>query len=240
MKNLKEMWTNLAYTLEDWRISLHLRKAEMYLRNTPSNTLSKKVQCARERNLALLRGYRQAGRFPKNNSINRPILFFKDNSGTLCAVAHLVAASGEHELVNQVAQNSNNAAIKDIKSVTFDKWIEKSGLTKNELAIIQPTYFQYDTFVFLVLGLINFILCLINIYNIRLQRKNFIFSLVSLFAALIFAYVSNLLLNASSLPFGSALINKQGESYILITGIMFGGIFLGLSLASLLIPKKMK
>ena len=51
------------------------------------------------------------GIFPRNPDFRKPTPYFVDADGTRCAVAHLIEASGELELVQAVATRRNNATV---------------------------------------------------------------------------------------------------------------------------------
>lgn len=65
-------------------------------------------------------------------------------AGRHCAVAHLMRSSGDSDAVRQIAGTANLARIDDMDPVTLDSWACDSGLTKRELARIQPGYPHAD------------------------------------------------------------------------------------------------
>lgn len=130
-----------AATPEDLRIRAHLAYAEAVLRSRPSGHLPPRLRTARAHTLGLLRTYWQAGVFPRNYDHpegRKPC--FIDRDGRICAVGYLV----EQTVGRSVAEHINLAhqydAILAMNDAVVDGWIARSGLTKEEAAIIQPTY----------------------------------------------------------------------------------------------------
>lgn len=65
---------------------------------------------------------------------------FVDRDGQACAVAYLLVCSGQQSLVAVVAKTANHALVADIHAPEFEDWMATSGLTRAELARIQPDY----------------------------------------------------------------------------------------------------
>jgi hypothetical protein len=64
-----------------------------------------------------------------------------DASGTLCAVAHLLATSGRRDVVDRVAAERNNAYVAELADDTaLVAWLDSNGLTLEEAARIQAPY----------------------------------------------------------------------------------------------------
>jgi len=101
---------------------------------------------ARARRLALvetLRAYRDRGEFPHNRDVpGVPTPFFVDReTGVLCAVAHLLAASGRRDIVDRVARADNDVWVPQLAGDTaFTAWLDDAGLTLAEAARIQAPY----------------------------------------------------------------------------------------------------
>lgn len=87
-----------------------------------------------------LRSYMSAARFPMN--VFRPGLcpVFIDPWGTHCAVGHLIATSGHQELATRINNEHQLDFLRDIKTEGLSEWQLSSGLTFDELALIQPQY----------------------------------------------------------------------------------------------------
>lgn len=100
----------------------------------------------RTRRLALLdtlRAYRDRGHFPQNHDFpGRAVPYFVDRrSGARCAVGHLLAATGRHDVVDRVAAADNHVRVPALAGDTaFTAWLDRSGLTLAEAARIQPAY----------------------------------------------------------------------------------------------------
>lgn len=87
-----------------------------------------------------LREYRAAGQFPRNHRILGRVPTFIDPQGRPCAVGYLMQRSGNQALAAQIANDTNNIYIEQIKSGPALDWIKFSGLTQGECAHIQPSY----------------------------------------------------------------------------------------------------
>jgi len=130
----------LAQRLEDARIRLHLRKAELFLRRDQPGGLSGARQRARQTNLDLLAAYRRRGVFPRNRVQQASTPVFVDNDDRECAVAHLMLRSGQEELVERVRSGANLARVRELASPELINWAGESGLSLGDLARIQPRY----------------------------------------------------------------------------------------------------
>lgn len=123
------------------RIQAHLQYVEQLLRESPTDYLTAEQKKNRENHLDLLREYHQAGEFPYNDGhsdLRRPT-FIADN-GTICAVGYLVEQSAGREVAETISERYKYAYITEIEDQVLDKWVDESGFTKNELAMIQPAY----------------------------------------------------------------------------------------------------
>ena len=123
------------------RVRTHLAFAERRLRQQPAAGLSPELAARRAHLLDLLHRYWVAGVFPRNDDFpgeRRPC--FIDRAGRLCAVGYLVA-----ETAGRAAAEGINAAhqydlIADMRTPALARWVQQSGLTKAECALIQPSY----------------------------------------------------------------------------------------------------
>jgi hypothetical protein len=134
------------FTPEQVRIQRHLEKAEAFMRQndamrtillTPSQKLARETQVKR------LAQYRERGVFPRNHHAlgALPTPIFRDKDGTLCAMGYLVWESGQHVIVNDVAQGRNLGYLHEIATdARLTEWLAENGLTLEEAARIQPTY----------------------------------------------------------------------------------------------------
>jgi hypothetical protein len=127
-------------TNEDLRIMTHLEYVEKLLRKKAMADLPDEQRQRRLSLLDLLHTYWTAGIFPRNYEYNDRTPCFIDKDGRICAVGYLI----EHTLSRQAAENINHLhkyeKILAMNEPIVDSWIEASGLTKNECAMIQPTY----------------------------------------------------------------------------------------------------
>ena len=132
---------NLFFRLAKLPTAVHRYCAEQELRGAKTLSLSTALIESRERNLRLLREYRLRWEFPHNE--HEPTCFspcFVDAEGRQCAVAYLMHATGGEEAVTLIAQKANYARIHEMRFPELEAWMTSSGLTKAELARIQPTY----------------------------------------------------------------------------------------------------
>jgi hypothetical protein len=97
---------------------------------------------ARAQLVRALARYRDAGVFPHNHDfLGERVPYFRDEHGTLCAMAYLVASTGRDDLVDEIARARNNAYIPDLgEDPRLVAWLDSVGLTVAEAARIQPEY----------------------------------------------------------------------------------------------------
>ena len=114
------------------RIKTHLAYAEMILRNEEVPYGSKTRRLKRQRLLDDLHKYWVAGEFPINYGHNKEHNYCETFfDGKLCAIGYLYERSLKREMTKTKNQN---------KTLNVNKWIRDSGLTKEEAALIQPSY----------------------------------------------------------------------------------------------------
>ncbi|HYK47869.1 MAG TPA: hypothetical protein VEV83_21980, partial [Parafilimonas sp.] len=130
-----------ARTDEDLRIRTHLEYVEDLLRHKDVSNLSPELRQKRKHSLDLLHDYLTTGVFPRNYDYKdrrKPCFIDKDNR--ICAVGYLI----EHTAGRRFAEDINNKhkydAILAMNDDMVDSWISSSGLSKEECAMIQPTY----------------------------------------------------------------------------------------------------
>ncbi|MDB4889327.1 MAG: hypothetical protein JWL61_1182 [Gemmatimonadetes bacterium] len=95
--------------------------------------------------LETLRAYQARGVFPHNYDFpGQAVPYFVDRkTGTLCAVAHLLASTGRRDIVDRVARADNNVLVPQLAGDSvFTRWLDDNGLTLNEAAFIQMPYMQ--------------------------------------------------------------------------------------------------
>ncbi len=133
--------TKIAYQSESYRLRRHFKSIERRLRTCNTKTKPESLKQQRVRHLDCLHEYSVRGQFPRNyDCLDQPVPCFIDREGCVCAVAYLLIASGYSELAHQIATQANNAYITEMAFPALNEWVAQSGLTLNELALIQPTY----------------------------------------------------------------------------------------------------
>lgn len=123
------------------RIKTHLQYVDRILSNRPVDHLNEEQRNNRLHHLKNLREYYQAGIFPHNDghpNSRRPTFISID--GHICAVGYLIEKSLGREIVEKINQQYKYAFIQNIDHPLFSKWVESSGFTIRELAMIQPQY----------------------------------------------------------------------------------------------------
>jgi len=131
----------LAGTNDDARVQAHLAYAERLLRRQPTANLSPVLARRRTHLLDLLHSYWVAGVFPRNYDHpegRRPC--FIDREGRLCAVGYLVAETAGPPVAESINQAHQYDLIADMRTPMLATWVQTSGLTTAECALIQPTY----------------------------------------------------------------------------------------------------
>ncbi|HEX8659419.1 MAG TPA: hypothetical protein VF690_17905 [Hymenobacter sp.] len=126
---------------DDVRVQAHLAYAERVLRERPVSGLSPALAQRRAHLLDLLHHYWVAGVFPRNYDYpgeRRPC--FIDRAGRLCAVGYLVAETAGRPVAERINQEHQYDLITDMQTPALARWVQASGLTKAECALIQPRY----------------------------------------------------------------------------------------------------
>ncbi|MFK7784655.1 MAG: hypothetical protein AB8B56_06060, partial [Crocinitomicaceae bacterium] len=65
---------------------------------------------------------------------------FRDKNDQICAVGYLVQQTGNEDLVKGIEATENYATIYEMTNSKLADWVDQSGLTLEECAMIQPTY----------------------------------------------------------------------------------------------------
>ncbi|MCB9234671.1 MAG: hypothetical protein H6581_23670 [Bacteroidia bacterium] len=132
-------------TNETFRIRLHLCYVEETLRSRDVSHLSPELQARRTQLLDYLHDYWVKGEFPKNydyTAERRPCFIDKDQN--ICAVGYLVEQTAGREMAEAINAQFKYDFVMDMQGDALDQWILESGFTKEELAMIQPTYGPTD------------------------------------------------------------------------------------------------
>jgi hypothetical protein len=131
-----------ASALEIARLRAHFDSVLGELRAADVSALASSQRLARETLIARLEQYAAAGRFPHNHvRPGRFVPVFRDEHGTLCAMAYLIASTGRADIVDDVARTNNLAYIPELAAdARLSAWLDSTGLTVAEAARIQPGY----------------------------------------------------------------------------------------------------
>lgn len=111
------------------------------LRKADVSHLSTSQLQKREQMIAWLAEYAERGIFPTNKSNTgerRPC--FIDDEGRICAVGYLVEKSAGRASAELINSKHKYQYITEMHDPLLDDWIAQSGLSKEECAMIQPTY----------------------------------------------------------------------------------------------------
>ncbi len=124
------------------RLRAHFDSVLQELRGADVSSLTASQRSARAELVARLEGYAAEGRFPHNHV--RPGEFvpvFRDEHGTLCAMAYLIASTGRTDIVDRAAATNNLAYLPELaRSDALRAWLDSVGLSVSEAARIQPAY----------------------------------------------------------------------------------------------------
>jgi hypothetical protein len=127
------------------RIRVHFDSVLASLDSRDVSDLSKGQRARRASLLETLRAYQVRGVFPHNYDFpGQAVPYFVDRkTGTLCAVAHLLASTGRRDIVDRVARADNNVWVPQLAADSaFTRWLDTNGLTLDEAAFIQVPYMQ--------------------------------------------------------------------------------------------------
>ncbi|MBI1280026.1 MAG: hypothetical protein GC179_18000 [Anaerolineaceae bacterium] len=165
----------VASKLDDWRVKQHFKYVDVILRNRDVSHLSPQLQQAREHYLNHLHAYAERGIFPRNHEYRGFSPCFIDRDGRECAVANLLMVSGHNETAQQIAATANYAYVPQMHFSELEDWSRQSGLSKEELALIQPGYYLTVDGTFLNLLLVSWatglIALLLNAVQLIRRRK---------------------------------------------------------------------
>lgn len=127
---------------EDARLHAHFARVLRQLEARDVSGWSEARQASRRQRIALLEDYDRAGRFPRNEGhLARKTPIFVDRHETRCAMAYLIERSGGAAIVARIAATRNLEYIPRLASdPELVAWLDDSGLTLDEAALIQPEY----------------------------------------------------------------------------------------------------
>jgi len=128
-------------TNEDLRIKTHLEYVEDILRQKDIRALTPELQKKRKNLLDLLHHYWTEGVFPRNYDYKedrKPCFIDKENR--VCAVGYLIEKTAGRQIAEIINSKHKYDRILAMNDNLVDNWIETSGLSKEECAMIQPMY----------------------------------------------------------------------------------------------------
>lgn len=133
-----------VFTAEKDLVAAHLGSVLTILRSNPVNQLSPQQYRSRLHLIQLLDSYRAAGRFPINSYSRQRTPVFIDANNTYCAVAYLLQQTGQTAVAKRIAAANNLAWVKEIHDPALPVWQKASGLSLEELKLIQGVYDYYE------------------------------------------------------------------------------------------------
>lgn len=126
---------------ENARLQTHLKYVEELLRSKDLSSLTVERKKNRGKMLDLLNEYWTAGIFPKNYDFpDQRIPCFIDKNGNICAVGYLIEQTAGRQLAEEINTKFKYEYFLEMNDQAIDAWVLTSGFTKEELAMIQPTY----------------------------------------------------------------------------------------------------
>lgn len=131
---------------ETLRLQTHLKYVEKLLRSKDVASLTKEQKANRFEMLDLLNEYWTAAVFPKNYDYpGQRVPCFIDKDGNVCAVGFLIEQTAGRQITEEINAKFKYEYLLAMNDQTIDSWIQSSGFTKEECAMIQPTYGPYPT-----------------------------------------------------------------------------------------------
>lgn len=128
-------------TDENIRLQTHLKYVEKLLRNKDTSSLTVEQKENRRKMLDLLNEYWAAGVFPKNYDYpDQRIPCFIDKDGNICAVGYLIEQTAGRHVAEEINSKFKYEYLLAMNDPKIDSWVQASGLTKEECAMIQPAY----------------------------------------------------------------------------------------------------
>lgn len=135
-----------ATTDNNLRIKTHLEYVENLLRQKDVSTISTELQTKRTFLLDLLHTYWVNGIFPTNYDYpNERKTCFIDKDGKICAVGYLIEQTAGRAIAEEINSKFKYEHLLAMNDAIVNSWIQSSGLTKEECAMIQPAYRSVPT-----------------------------------------------------------------------------------------------
>jgi hypothetical protein len=239
-----------ATTDEDLRVRTHLAYVENLLRQKDVSGWTAGQREKRKHLLDLLHQYWMTGIFPRNydyNGVRQPC--FIDKDGIICAVGYLVEQTTGRQAAEHISDIHKYDKVLAMNDDAVDTWIKTSGLTKEECAMIQPTYGPPPTYNYnyispaygissSVLGGVNLAFCTMNAIGISTKAKNKVVPVISLFTG-----AGSVILGAINFPESSGswyLYTNESQKHLSLANIGFGTTTMILGVLNLCANKKAK
>lgn len=124
---------------EQEKIRRHLLYVLEELRNAP-DAYAPDLSASRASMISLLEEYISLGAFPVNEKYPGRRPCFIDDYGNICAVGYLVQQTAGDQVAREIDKQHRYDYIADMDMAELDSWIASSGLSRREVAMIQPTY----------------------------------------------------------------------------------------------------
>jgi hypothetical protein len=129
-----------ATTDNTLRIKTHLEYVEGILRNRDISNLPSALQEQRNHLLDVLHNYWTKSVFPTNYDYTERKPCFIDKDDNICAVGYLIEQTAGRKVAEEINRKFKYEELLAMNDQNIDDWIVNSGLTKEECAMIQPTY----------------------------------------------------------------------------------------------------
>ena len=102
----------------------------------PASPINIDLAAKRAEMLGYLAEYTERGVFPTDEH-GLPLSVFEDSHGVRCPMAELIYRSGHADLVEAVVATNNTLRLVDVHDGPLAAWMADSGLTRDEIAMIQ-------------------------------------------------------------------------------------------------------
>lgn len=237
-------------TNEDLRIKTHFEYVENILRQRDISKLTPELQKKREHILDLLHQYWTAGVFPRNYEYaDKRVPCFIDKEGRICGVGYLVERTVGRQVAKEINRNHKYDKLLEMNDKTIDCWVSSSGLTKEECAMIQPTYGPTPTYNYnyisprygissAVLGGVNLSLNTMNAIQISGRSKDKAIPVISLFTG-----AGAIILGAVNIPnerYFAYSNTNESKKHLSLLNIGFGTTTMILGICNLVVNKPKK
>ncbi len=233
-----------AQTSEQLRIQTHLLYVEKLLKSHVPKSIPAKLYPRRQQMLKLLKQYIHNDIFPSQQAYRGRRPHFIDEQGRLCAVGYLIEQTAGLPLAQKINKHYSYAYLPEMHLPELTTWVKTSGLTLQELAMIQPTYDyarqgarEFFGFSFLILGLIQYALIAVHsglIYKVEtdnsfsksyadIQTGDIILTSASIGLIIVMGVLSPFLAPSDSVV---GMVTGLSSGLVLITGSVLNGLLL--------------